>query len=127
MVIKYVLCWFGLAMIATANGVLRQSTYGRALSETQAHQVSTLIGILLTGLFVWLVSRRLPLESKAQAWTVGVVWLAMTIAFEFGFGRYVAGHSWQRLLADYDLFAGRVWPVFLLWVTVTPYLFYRMR
>jgi len=40
--------------------------------------------------------------------TIGLVWLAMTVAFEFLFGDYVAGHSWDRLLHDYNLFAGRL-------------------
>ena len=53
--------------------------------------------------------------------------LAMTVAFEFLFGHYVAGHSWDRLLHDYNLFAGRVWVVVLVWVTVAPYLFFRLR
>ena len=42
----------------------------------------------------------------------------MTVAFEFGFGHFVAGHSWQRLLGDYNLLEGRVWLLFLLWILV---------
>jgi hypothetical protein len=43
------------------------------------------------------------------------------------FGHYVAGHSRGRLLHDYNLFAGRVWLILLVWVTVAPYLFFRLR
>jgi hypothetical protein len=50
----------------------------------------------------------------------------MTIAFEFGFGHYVAGHSWSRLLADYNLANGRVWSLFLAWIAVLPYLTWRI-
>ena len=38
----------------------------------------------------------------------------------------VAGHSWARLLADYNLFAGRVWSLFLVWITVAPYVTWRL-
>ncbi len=48
----------------------------------------------------------------------------MTIAFEFGFGHFVAGHSWGRLLADYNLLTGHVWVLFLLWVLVVPIVVY---
>jgi hypothetical protein len=50
----------------------------------------------------------------------------MTLAFEFLFGHYVAGHSWRRLPADYDLSAGRVWVFAPLWVALAPPLLYRL-
>jgi len=39
--------------------------------------------------------------------------------------RLLAGHSWRRLLADYAVWRGRVWPLFLAWIFVLPYLLYR--
>jgi apolipoprotein N-acyltransferase len=57
---------------------------------------------------------------------VGLAWLALTVAFEFGFGHYAAGHSWSELLADYDPTSGRVWILIPLWVALAPYLFYRL-
>jgi hypothetical protein len=109
-----------MAAIAIANGVLREYTYGTVIPELAAHQVSTLTGILFTGAFVGYLHRRWPLESIAQAWLIGVAWLLLTVLFEFGFGRYVAGHPWGHLLADYDLRQGRVWSLFLLWLLVMP-------
>jgi hypothetical protein len=50
----------------------------------------------------------------------------MTIAFEFGFGHFVAGHSWASLLADYNLFNGRVWCLFLIWMTIMPFVIFRL-
>lgn len=124
--LRYLLCWFLLAVVSVANGILRQSTYAGAMPELAAHQVSTFTGIVLTGLVVWLFSRRWPPDSARQALLIGLLWLAMTVAFEFGFGHYVAGHSWQQLFADYDLSAGRLWALFLLWIAALPYVFYRL-
>ena len=56
---------------------------------------------------------------------IGMVWLAMTVAFEFLFGHYVAKRPWRDLFLDYNLFAGRVWLVVLVWVTIAPYVFYQ--
>jgi apolipoprotein N-acyltransferase len=50
----------------------------------------------------------------------------MTVIFEFGFGHYVAGHSWSHLLADYNLLAGRVWFLFLIWIALLPYVIWRL-
>lgn len=126
MISRYLFFWLILAVVAIANGVLRQATYGRHLPELAAHQLSTLTGILLTGGVVWTLNRFWPIGSAQEAWIIGVCWLLMTIVFEFGFGRYVAGHSWARLIADYNLLEGRVWSLFLAWITVVPYLTWRL-
>ncbi len=40
----YILCWFLMAVIAIANGVLRELTFGKVLPELAAHQLSSAIG-----------------------------------------------------------------------------------
>ena len=122
--IKYLLCWLLLAAVGVANGVIRQYTYGRRLPELAAHQISTVTAIVSTGLLVFGVSRLWPLSSMGQAWLVGAVWLAATVAFEFGFGHYVVGHSWEKLLRDYNLLQGRLWLLVLVWILIMPPLFH---
>jgi len=51
----------------------------------------------------------------------------MTVAFEFLFGHYVMGHSWHRLLQDYDLHQGRVWVLVLAWTAFGPCILYGFR
>jgi hypothetical protein len=127
MTAKYLFVWLGMVPIAIFNGVLRQYGYGPHLDELTAHQVSTLTGMVLMGLYIARVMRRWPTATARQAWVVGLLWLGMTVGFEFLFGHYVADYSWQRLLADYDLGAGRLWGLFLAWITLAPYLFHRLR
>ena len=118
MLLHYIAFWLILAILAIGNGILRGSTYGRYVSDLAAHQISTVTGILITGIAIWLFHRYQPTVSMQQAWLIGAIWLAMTVAFEFGFGHFVAGNSWQRLLADYNLLAGRIWSLFLVWIFV---------
>ena len=124
---KYVLAWIPMVLIAITNGALREGWYGKHLSELQAHQVSTVTGVLLFGVYIWALIRIWRPTSAGQAITIGLVWLGMTVAFEFLFGRYVVKRPWRDLLHDYNLFAGRVWLVVLVWVTLAPYLFYRLQ
>lgn len=126
MVKNHLLAWFLLAMVAIANGVIRQSTYGKSMPDLAAHQISTVTGVVATGFVAWLLSRIWPLESAVQAWIIGWCWLLFTIFFEFVFGHFVAGHPWPRLLADYNILQGRVWSLFLVGITVMPYVFYRL-
>jgi hypothetical protein len=126
MITKYLLAWLGLPVIGIVNGAIRQFLYRDALGDLAAHQLSTVTGILLFGLYIWLLSRWWPLPSARAAITVGLLWLVLTIGFEFIFGHYVVGNSWERLLADYNLLAGRVWVLVLIWITIAPYIFYRL-
>ena len=125
MVIRHILFWFVLMLVAIGNGMLREETYGKSMAELTSHQISTLTGMLVTGLAAWGFSRVWPLESQTQAWTVGISWLALTVIFEFTFGHYIAGHSWERLLQDYNLMEGRIWLIFLLWIAAMPTILFK--
>lgn len=120
MISTYALFWAVLVILAVINGTVREFTYGRRLTELRAHQLSTLTGMLLSGIAVWLFARFFPIGSERVALVIGLIWLVLTVAFEFTFGRYVAGHSWAKLLADYNLLAGRVWGIFLVWLLMLP-------
>lgn len=127
MTLRYILAWLILLVAAIINGTIREAVYKNRLGELHAHQVSTLTGFILFGLIIWGLSRLWPLQSAKQAWTVGFIWLALTLTFEFLFGHFVAGHPWSKLLHDYNIIEGRVWPLILIWVTIAPYVFYRLR
>jgi hypothetical protein len=124
---KYILAWVPMVLIAIANAFLRENVFAKRLSELQAHQVSTATGVLLFGIYIWVITRIWRPGSPGQAFIIGLIWLGLTVAFEFLFGRYVVGHPWSRLFHDYNLLAGRVWVMVLIWVTLAPYVFYRLQ
>ena len=119
----YLLAWFGMVILAIANGVIREKTYGKSVSELTAHQISTLTGIILFGIYVFVLSRLQSIQSTRVAWGIGSAWLIMTISFEFLFGHYIAGHSWTKLINDYKINKGRLWTFVLLWIFISPYVF----
>ncbi len=127
MFVRHVLAWFLLLIAAITNGIIRQAFFIPRMSELHAHQLSTLTGIILFGVIVWFLHRTWPLATGAQAWAVGFIWLAMTLAFEFLFFHYVGGKPWDVLLEDYNIMHGRVWMLIPLWVTIAPYIFFRLR
>jgi hypothetical protein len=121
------LSWLPMVPIAILNGLLRESTYGKRVSELHAHQISCLTGVALFAVYIWLLVGRWPPASERQALLVGALWILLTVAFEFLFGRLVAGHTWSELLADYNILAGRLWSLVLLWLGIAPWLFSRLR
>ena len=115
----WLLAWLGGPLIGIANGTARELGYRERVGELRAHQLSTVTAIGLFAAYFEVLSRRWPLPSGRDAATVGGAWLALTIAFEFGFGR-LEGKSWRELLADYDLPHGRLWPLALAWIAAGP-------
>jgi hypothetical protein len=126
MVVRHILAWFMLLIVAVLNGIVRQTFFLDRLGELHAHQLSTLTGIVLFGIVIWILHRVWPLATPAQAWLVGCVWLVLTLAFELLFFHYVGGKSWELLLRDDNVAEGRLWPLLLIWVMVAPYLMHRI-
>jgi hypothetical protein len=123
---KYAFAWIVMVVIGILNGTLRDLGYGPYFSEPTAHQISTLTALIFFGLFIWYLTRRWHLDSGKQALTVGLIWLGLTILFEFIFGHYVMGNPWSWLLHDYDISKGRLWVLVLVWVAIAPYVFFRL-
>jgi len=127
MVLKYTIAWIPMVFIAITNGALRQYGYGRWMKELSAHQVSSLTAVVLFYLYTWILVKKWSLESSRQAVAVGIIWLCLTVAFEFLFGHYVANHPWSKLFQDYNLLSGRLWALVLLAVAAAPYVVYKLK
>lgn len=126
-ILIFVTLWIGLVILAILNAVLRENVYGNFISELYAHQLSTFIFLFIIGVYTYFVTKVFALKSSKQALLVGGIWLFMTISFEFVFGHYFMGHSWSKLLNDYNIIEGRVWVLVLVWTFLAPYIFYRIR
>jgi hypothetical protein len=112
--IRIIAAWLLFLPVAVLNGLLREKIFKRFMKDRAAHQLSTLI--LICAFFGM---ARLMLGSAAGGLStgallaIGAFWVLCTMLFEFGFGHFVMHHPWERLLADYNLCKGRVWPLFL--------------
>jgi hypothetical protein len=125
--IRYVLAWFAMLAIAFAIGALRQTTFAKVMPELRAHQLSTFIGSVLIGLFIWSLVRTWPPASGHQALLIGLFWLILTGAFEFFLGVVLSHRSIAQPIEDYNLLAGRVWVLFLIWLAIAPWVLFRLR
>ena len=114
-----------MLLLAVVNGAARDLWYKRYTSELRGHQISTISLIILFGFYIYFVISRLPPNTERQAMYIGLLWLLLTLLFEFGFGLF-QGKSWQLLLSDYNIFKGRIWILILIWTTIAPYLFFKL-
>lgn len=85
--------------------------------------------LLCAAIFVvsYLAVTYLGCGAAADCWAVGALWLSLTVAFEFAFGRFVQQRSLSELLGAYTFEGGNLWPLVLLVLVLAPWLAARVR
>jgi hypothetical protein len=124
---RALLVWVLLVGLAILNGAARETVLSPRLGPAVGHLASSVLLAGLIALTAWLSILWIAPGTARRAWTVGALWLSLTVAFEFLAGHYVFGHPWPRLLADYDILQGRVWLLVLVATLVTPSWAWRAR
>ena len=119
--------WCLMLILAIVNGGVRDAWLAPWLGDTVGRALSTVLLALLILLATWLTIRWIGPGSAGEALTVGALWVALTLGFEFGAGHYAFGKSWGELLADYDLSRGRIWILVLVVTFAAPLLTLRLR
>lgn len=113
--------WLLFMLIAVVSGVLRETLLTPFLGEHSAQQIGTVFVCGLIGATIWRFVRQLR-PNPAQALAIGLGWVAMTLLFEFGVFHFILGHPLSEMLAEYNLAAGRLWPLVLFTELLTPWL-----
>ncbi|MGB9713984.1 MAG: hypothetical protein ACPLZC_03275 [Candidatus Bathyarchaeales archaeon] len=115
--------WLLFMVLAIINAVIRNEVYKPVVGDLAAHQISSIIFMAVILVVTHAILRISNLElSDFKAFFMGTIWLISTITFEFIAGHYVFGNPWEKLLADYNLFEGRIWSLVLLIILLAPYI-----
>ncbi|MCD4808174.1 MAG: hypothetical protein K8R13_11550 [Methanococcoides sp.] len=114
--------WVLFIIPAILNGISIE-LYAPYTGELLAHQISSVIfsAVIFTVTYVFLKHSSVSGTSR-QFIFVGLMWLRLTISFEFFFGHFIIGYSWQRILYDYNIFEGRIWLLVLIVTATSPWL-----
>jgi hypothetical protein len=119
---RLVAAWCLVLACAIANGALREAVLVPLWGRPAALVASgLLLSAVVLGVAVVLARwMGLPSRPSRATFAGGLLWLALTLAFEFGFGRGVQGRSWGELLQAYTFDGGNLWPAVLLVVLAAP-------
>jgi len=120
--LRSIVVWCVFVALAVMNGGLRNTVLTPRLGEFGGHVTSTITLCIALLIVTWLTIGWMRPANSSDALLIGVEWVLMTVAFEFLAGRYVFGSAWTTLLADYNLFAGRVWLLVLVTSALAPLL-----
>jgi hypothetical protein len=106
--------WLGFLAVAIGCAILREKFLVPGFGPLAGRALGTLlVGAIIFGLIYAYVGK-LKGVPRGSLFNLGLFWTMATIAFEFLFGGYVMGHSWDSLWADYNVLQGRLWPLVLM-------------
>ena len=115
--------WLGMAVIAVANGMFREAVIVPRTGEYPGHLVSTglLVAAILLVSFLFFRGTSIA-YTRAELALVGVMWVVLTVGFEFVVG-YVEDTPVAVTLGQYNLLAGQVWIFVPLTLLLAPLFF----
>ncbi len=120
MYLRALIVWAAIIPLAIANGALRVAWIIPRTGEAVGHVISCFTLSAAVLVVAWLAIPWIDPPARRDAWLVGLVWLAATVAFEFGAGRLAFGKTWGELLADYNVLRGRLWVLVLAATAAAP-------
>jgi hypothetical protein len=125
--LKSVVVWLLILVLAVLNGGFREVVLLPSIGRQGAFVLS---GILLSSCIVIVAvvfARWLRLRGLSQCLFAGLIWLCLTLSFEFGFGLFVQERSWAEMLEAYTFKDGNIWPLVLVVTFLAPLLAARIR
>jgi hypothetical protein len=124
---RLLIVWFAMLIMASVNGGVREGLLVPMLGPGAARAVSTLLLCAIVFVLTYFTISWIDPRSSRDAWIIGGVWLALTLAFELLAGHYLFGNQWSDLLAEYNVFRGRIWILALITTFTAPWVCARAR
>jgi hypothetical protein len=127
LLLKAAAVWLVILVCAVLNGAFREAVLLPRLGTPTGFVASGLLLSVIIVVVSLVLVRRLEPLSKSLSLGVGLFWLCLTLAFEFGFGRLVQHRGWPELLEAYTFKDGNLWPLVLVVIFFAPLLAVRVR
>jgi len=113
--------WLIAAIVVVGNGYVGNTCITMRLGDYGGHVYKSVVLIAVVFVLAWIYAR----QTMGNGWFgavlgAGLLWLGLTIIFEFVFGHYVFGNTWKVLFADYRIWQGRLWSLVLLSELIAP-------
>lgn len=112
--------WVVLILAEILHGIVRGIFLVPVVGEFRSNQIGVFTGSLIILAIALAFIRWIGASRPLELLGVGILWTALTLAFEVVFGRYVVGASWERLAADYNVLEGGLLPFGLLVLLLSP-------
>lgn len=126
-ILRAFLVWLMIMFAESVHGALRTFFLAPAVGDLRARQISFFSGTLLILLITCFFIRWIRAATMKSLFFVGLMWMVLTVLFEFCLGHLILGYSWKRMFEDYDITRGGLMAFGLLFMIVAPLLAARLR
>jgi len=114
--------WLFFTVLAITSGFLREKIYKPRTGELRAHQLGSIFLFIVIFLVTYVFLKFSNLDpSSTELALLGLMWLILTLVFEFGFGHFVNRRPFADLLADYTIPNGRIRVFVLIALAIAPW------
>ena len=111
--------WALIAVAETVHGIARRLTLEPIVGDLPARRIAVFIGSALVFAAAFIFVSWLKGSRPVHFLAVGVLWVVLTVCFEFGLGTLI-GLSSERMFSDYDLANGGLLPIGLFLMFLSP-------
>jgi hypothetical protein len=119
--------WLLVMAVEFVHGTLRWIFLRPHVGDFRSGQIGVFTGSLLFLLVVYFCEPRMKLRGLGDCLRVGALWVGLTVAFEWSFGHYVMGRSWESIGMEYNLLRGGLMLVGLAIFAISPWIAWRLR
>ena len=123
---RVIVVWALIMLAETGHGAIREIFIAPVIGDLPARQIGVFIGCGIIFAIAWLTARWMGVRTRLVQFKAGLVWVALTLAFEIILGR-VLGLSWARVLSDYNLARGGLMIFGLAFMLAAPRLAWAVR
>lgn len=125
--LRAIAVWLLVMAVEFVHGTLRWIFLRPHVGDFRSGQIGVFTGSILFLLIVYFCEPWMKLRGATDCLRVGLLWVALTLAFEWNFGHYVIGRPWNSIRAEYNLLHGGLMPAGLAIFAMTPWIAWRLR
>ena len=125
--IKGVGIWLVMVLAAIVNGLFREKVLTPLTGAEFALPLSGILLSLLIFIIAFLLISFIH-ETTGRAYLmIGLLWVALTVSFEYLFGHFVMERSWQEINQVFNVKAGNLFIAAVLTSAIAPWLVAKIR
>jgi hypothetical protein len=125
--LRALIVWLLLMGAEVIHGTLRTLFLIPVVGDYKSRQIGVFTGSIIILAIAFLSIRWIGVRSTGSLLAIGFAWLCLTLIFEIGLGRFVFGHSWERLGEDFNIIEGGLLPIGLMVLLFSPLIAARFR
>lgn len=113
--------WLLIVAAAILNGLIRDTVLTYIIGSAGALPLSGITLSLLILLITWLLVPILGRHRGIVFMSVGLLWVLLTLSFEYLFGHFVLAKPWNEINAVFNVMDGNLFVVALITAAAAPW------